>query len=73
MDNNEDLKATAEVLGEIGTWCNKCSKNFLFNHTHCKKCDSLPEKHEMRNYQIGWGGYVYCTECGEYVRDYDPT
>lgn len=69
---DEDLRKTEEVLEE-DDFCHDCKKSFPLNHKHCKKCNSPPDEHEIRDYQIGYGGPVYCLKCGEYVRDFDPT
>jgi len=38
----------------------------------CKKCGSLPDDHELRNFDRMWGdGDVYCLKCGTRVRSYD--
>lgn len=53
-------------------YCDKCKSDFHFNHTHCPKCDSPPQDHELRNYSMMWhDGDVYCTKCNEYVRMWD--
>lgn len=53
-------------------FCDKCQKSYLFVHVHCPKCDSGPQDHEVRNYDMMWhDGDVYCVKCGTYVRSYD--
>lgn len=56
----------------MNNYCFKCDKECQINHTHCPKCDSPPESHEIRNYSMMWhDGDIHCTICNTYVRSYD--
>jgi len=57
-----------------GEYCEKCEKtlNCFGPHTHCPKCGSPPNQHELRNYSMMWHeGDIVCLNCETYVRGYD--
>lgn len=55
-------------------WCKKCRDwaGCMGPHTHCPKCDSPPNRHELRNHSLMWhDGDVFCLECDTRVRTWD--
>lgn len=53
-------------------YCEKCEKEVWGPHKHCPECDSSPDKHELRDYDLIWGdGEIWCPDCEIKVRNFD--
>lgn len=62
-----------QFIDTLNKFCLPCNKFFSYgNHKHCPKCNSSPDRHELRNYNMMWhDGDVHCIDCGTYVRMWD--
>lgn len=62
-----------QFIDTLNKYCMPCEKYFEYgNHKHCPKCNSAPDRHELRNYNMMWhDGDIYCMDCGTYVRMWD--
>lgn len=58
-------------------FCQVCKEGLKYGaglHIHCPKCNSTPDKHELRNFDRRFrDGDIHCSLCNTYVRGYDAS